>query len=272
MNPNNFRVIKLDGTEFDMADNGIIVNRFVPRSPAPIHTRESVDGRNGFIDTGTTLDSKQIDSSITVVAADQYDYPLFRNEIFMLFDSREYFYIVPDEEPGKRYKVKYDSPYSFSRTADIGEFDLTFVSDSSFVESLGTTLDPLTFESELWQVGQGLSAEDLEYIHNTNSFSIFNAGVEIDPRELPLKITYVGASSGLTITNSTTGDTWSYNSNSLASDEIVLDRVQSFKNGVSIFGDTNHKLIKLAPGWNDFVISGTDGEFEIKFDFRFQYL
>jgi len=89
---------------------------------------------------------------------------------------------------------------------------------------------------------------------------------------LPLKITFTGASSNLTITNQTTGDMWQYTGTTQAGDTITLDGVRSLKNGASIFGQTNRKLITLKSGWNDFAITGATGAFEISFDFRFYYL
>ncbi|MGG5737729.1 hypothetical protein [Bacillus cereus group sp. IBL03679] len=62
-----------------------------------------------------------------------------------------------------------------------------------------TTIDPFTFDSGLWQIGQNLPAEDLIYKHSTSSFRIYNASdIEIDPRKLPLVIRIRGATNGLT--------------------------------------------------------------------------
>lgn len=274
-NPNNFRVIRQNGEVFDMMENGIIVNKFVPDSPSPRHNRETIDGRDGYIDQGTSYDGKVIDSKITILAVDDYDYPLLRNQIFKMFDSREYFYIVPDEEPGKRYRVKYDSSFSLTRFSRFGgEFDITFSSDLAYAESLGSTLDPLTFDVEKWQVGQGLIAEELKYIHKTTSFKIFNAGdIAIDPREHDFEISIKGKSAMPDITNLTTGDKWESFFYTSEHETIVIDGVKTMVDGwKSMFTETNRQLITLAPGWNDIRISGMQGEFEVKFDFRFLYL
>jgi Phage tail protein len=158
--------------------------------------------------------------------------------------------------------------------ANKGRFDVEFTTLSPFAESIGTTLDPFTFDAELWQIGQGLTAEDgIVYTHSTSSFRIYNAGdVTIDPRVLPLKITFTGASTNLKITNTTTGDMWQYTGTTQAGDTITLDGVRSLKNGVSIFSATNRKLITIASGWNDFTITGASGSFTISFDFRFYYI
>lgn len=274
MNPNNFKVLRQDGKIYDMWGLGIIVNRFVPQSPAPIHNRVSISGRDGFIDQGTTYDGKVIDAVITIKAIDGPDYALLRNEVFKIFDSREYFYIIPDEEPGKRYRVKYNSPYSLSRIGLTGELSISFTSNLAYSESLGTTLNPLTMDIETWQFAQGLLTSDVKYIHNTSSFQIYNAGdVEIDPREHFLEISYTGESFYLSIENYMNGDKWEYNEMTGPNDTLTISGVRSLLNTrSSVFSKTNRKLIRLRPGWNTFQLSGTYGDFEIKFNFRHLYL
>ena len=56
--------------------------------------------------------------------------------------------------------------------------------------------------------------------------------------------------------NKTTGDVWQYMGTSNLNDEIVLEGIRSTKNGLSIFRDTNKRLITIAPGWNEFEIKG----------------
>ncbi len=88
---------------------------------------------------------------------------------------------------------------------------------------------------------------------------------------MPLKITYKGASSKLSIKNRTTGDLWTFSGTSAAKEAIQISGVTAKKGNVSIFGQTNFGLITLEPGWNDFELSGTSGDFEVAFDFRFHY-
>jgi len=275
MNPNNFRIQRLDGTIYNMKDIGVIVNRLVIESPSPIHHRERIEGVDGYIDLGTEYGGRNILADCTLTAVDLLDYALARDEVFRIFDSKQPFYLLPDESPGKRILVKYDSPYSMARVADIGEFSLTFVSNDAYFESIGTTLDPKTFDAEVWQVGQGLTVDETKYTHTTKTFQIYNAGdVTINPRMHPLVIEYKGQSLNLSIKNLTTGDEWVY-SESIAPLEVVrIDGIRSFKDNDSIFSKTNHKLITIQPGWNDFEISGPVGfdEFEISFSFRFYYL
>ncbi|MCM3600626.1 phage tail family protein [Robertmurraya korlensis] len=270
----NFKVQRLNGTTYDMNELGIIVNRLIVESPSPIHYREKIEGRDGYVDQGTEYDGRNANATLTLIAIDNIDYTLYRDEVFRIFDSREAFYLLPDESPGKRILAKYNSPYSLARQGNTGEFNISFSSESAYFESIGTTLDPKTFDTELWQTGQGLTLDETMYTHSTASFQIYNAadGVTINPRQMPLEITFKGASSNLKITNATTGDVWQYTKTTASGDTLKLTGVRSLKNGLSVFSDTNHKLITLAPGYNNFTITGATGSFTISFSFRFYTL
>ncbi|MFP7447167.1 phage tail family protein, partial [Bacillus infantis] len=117
--------------------------------------------------------------------------------------------------------------------------------------------------------------EPIQYLFQQSAFSIWNDGDEpVDPRErwAYLQVLFQGASENLTIKNLTTGDEWSYTGTTAAGDIIELNGIRSLKNGSSIFGQTNRKLLTLAPGMNQFEVSGTTGPFQISFDFRFYYI
>jgi Phage tail protein len=269
----NVIITRLDWTTYSLADYGIKTLDFAVDAPTPRTITEELDGRDGLIELGTTYDARKIRASFYFRAYDGPDFPLMRNEIFRMFASRESFYVTDDREPGKRWLVKSDGFSVEQLMANKGRFDVEFTALIPFAESVGTTLDPFTFDAELWQIGQGLEAEDLNYVHTTSSFQIFNAGdITVDPRIYPLTIEYTGASTNLTITNQTTGDIWQYTGTTQAGDTIMLDGVRSLKNGLSIFGNTNRQLITIAPGWNDFTITGASGSFTISFAFRFYYI
>ncbi|MFD1203745.1 phage tail family protein [Sporosarcina contaminans] len=261
----------LDGTKYDLKHFGIIPLTFTVDSPIPRHYKEDVEGREGHIDLGTTFEGRTMRCTFMLKAKDKFDYVLLRNEVFRLFDARQHFYIIDKYEPRKRWLVKTAEMYTPEKaTIRVGRLEIQFQSPSPYAESYGTTLDPFTFTDEKWQVGQGVISEDLVYAHNTTTFRIYNGSdIEIDPREIPLKIKYQGASNKLKIRNNTTGDEWQFNGTSTVNDTIILDGIRSLKNGLTIFGQTNRKLITLEKGWNDFTLSGASGSFLISFDFRF---
>jgi phage-related protein len=267
-------VQRKDGTIYDLEQYGIRTKDFIVSAPSLRHVTEEIEGRDGVVDIETTEGARTITCLFKMRAVDMADFPLLRNEIFRIFRSKESFYLIDRREPMKRWEVKCQDAYDIEQKYVYGDFTVTFVCYKGYAESIGTTLDPFTFDVELWQIGQGLlESDDLIYTHTTTSFRIYNAGdIDIDPRVLPLKIEFTGASTNLTITNQTTGDTWQYTGTTVDGDTITLDGVRSLKNGSSIFGQTNRKLITLKSGWNDFTITGATGAFTISFDFRFYYL
>lgn len=268
-------VEKLNGERYELTEEntGLRLIDFTVDAPIAKTETDSIPGIDGHIDLGTVYEGRTMSASFKVSAKDRYDYPLVRNIIFNIFDSKQPFRLIDDREPGKRWLVKYNSTYSIRQLlATFGEFDIGFFSNSTYAESIGTSLDPLTFDSELWQFGQGLILDEVSYIHTNNSFDIYNpSDVEVIPRKMYLKIEYIGASNNLRIENETTGDEWTYNGTSNSGDVIRLEGIRSFKNNLSITSDTNFNLIRLAPGQNKINLVGTSGSFEIKFDFRFYY-
>ena len=264
---------KLDGTIIETEQYGIKLLTHSISSPSVRVVTEEIDGRDGYVEVDTAYDGRKIRASFFMRAVDRQDFPLLRNEVFRIFSTKELFYFHEPNQK-RRWLVRSNGFEIEKYPPRIGTFEIEFSSPSPYAESVGTTLDPFTFDAELWQIGQGLlESDDLIYTHTTTSFRIYNAGdIDIDPRVLPLKITFTGASTNLTITNQTTGDVWRYTGTTTAGDTITLDGVRSLKNGSSIFGQTNRKLITLKSGWNDFTITGATGTFTISFDFRFYYL
>nr|BDD47230.1 hypothetical protein 4 [Bacillaceae bacterium] len=271
----NFKIQYQDGKTIDLhEDKNLWVSSFRIFSPSPNHTTESVEGRNGSVYLGTTLEERKITATIMVEALDYKEFDLIRDELFNIFNPLNEFYIIRDLQPGKRMKVSVASDFDIDYlTLEDGEFDIEFIIHSVFLESIGTTLEPVTFDPSIIQFGQDLILDETMYTHTTTSFQIYNASnITIDPTEHDLKITYKGTSNNLKIKNLTTGDEWGHNGTSSTGDTIILDGIRSTKNGLSIFRDSNRKLITLAPKLNKFELTGTSGNFEISFDFRFLFL
>ncbi|MBT2614121.1 MULTISPECIES: phage tail family protein [unclassified Bacillus (in: firmicutes)] len=263
------------GNLIDISKIGLRCTSFIPESLSPQFVEESREGVDGSILLGTTAATRKLYTKFLIEAIDHLDYQLLRDEIYKIYDPRKDRFIVDTRQPGKRWRARTSSAFrpeyiNFST----GQFDLEFSVAFPYAESIGTSLDPFTFDSELWQMGQGLPADiDLFYKHSTTTFSIYNAGdIDLDPRWLPLIISYKGASTNLKIKNTTTNVEWAYTGTSNVGDSINLDGIRSTKNGLSITRATNKKLLTLAPGWNNFILTGTSGSFEITFDFRFYYL
>lgn len=244
-------------------------------SPSYDLITEQVDGRGGVVVIDKVLRPRELIADFFFDSKDYTDSLLLRDDIFRLLGNGAEFYISESNYPNKRWKVHADMwmPERLSRT--VNTITVPLIAVAGLSESVGTTLDPLTFDAEKWQVGQGLILDENThptYTHSIPIFGIYNAGdVAINPRKFPLKIIYRGASTNLKIENTTNRTEWSYNGTSGASDQITLDGVRSLKNDESIFRDTNKKLITIEPGWNLFKLSGQSGNFLISFEHRFYY-
>jgi phage-related protein len=270
----NFKIVTQAGEVYDMADDfDVLVRSFVIGSPRPEIETEKVEGAHGVIRAGKTWGARQLTAHCSFFANDAQDSSLLRNDLYRTLMKLDEFYIVVDAEPSKRWMVEVSSEFSPATVGAYGEFTVDFVCHSGFAESISTTLVPVTTDSEVWQFGMGLTLEDTNYLPTTSKFRIYNAGdIAVDPRILPLIITFKGVSTNLQIKNTTTGDTWVYTGTTVTGDTLKLDGVRSLLNETSVFGNTNHQLISIAPGWNTFEITGANAPFEVSFDFRFYYL
>lgn len=242
---------------------------------------ESVEGRNGIITKGQTHVNRPIEISVGLMAHDTRDYRLLRDEVFSFFDD-DVFYISESYQKGKKYKVTILQSYIPNRlnrrTAEMSL--LLDMVDLPFAESIGTTQDiqqkGINADDALWGYGMGLIADDeaLKYTHTGTSFRIFNAGnVPIHPYEQELKITIdnvQGSSNYLQLRNSTTGDVLRTAEAVNSNQTIVLDGPNVTSNGLQYYRKTNHQFITLAPGWNEFMITGASSA-RVDFDFKFYY-
>ena len=266
---------KMNGEVIDTKDTPLQLLTLWRESVEHRTETQQLPGADGLIHVETTYGARRLVGTFFFDSRDIYDYYLILNEIYKLFASKKPFYLTHSErEPGKRWLLQAQNTYTPEKIGHVGTFEIEFLSYSPFSESVGTTQDDFTFDSELWMIGMGLQAEDYTYTHTTNDFVIHNPGDrEINPRETPLviEVTANEAGTGMTITNNTTGDEWSYTGTINPGDVIKLDGIKSYRNGLSIFRDTNRKLITLAEGENDITISGLT-DFEVSFDFRFYYL
>lgn len=260
---------RLNGTVFKLSEHNISIVDFKIDSPSPRFQWEESEGQDGLIDVGTSFAERILRGSFEFVAEDFLEFPVLRNEIFRMFLSKESFYLIDSREPDRRWLVKASGFSPDQLIANRGAFNIDFIAPSTFAESIMTTLDPNMVSAQI----TGSGSRVIAYRHNTTTFEILNDGdVMINPRKHPLEITFKGASTNLRIKNLTTGDEWSYTGATAAGDTIKLQGIRSIKNGLSIFRNTNYKLITLQEGWNDFELVGTSGTFEITFDFRFYTL
>ncbi len=207
------------------------------------------------------------------IAQDIYDYYLLRDELNELFTRDETFYIIFKREPYKRWKVKLAQQFSTEPNPRMEPFTVEFRTVDKYAESIADTSTIKEWDVDKWGWNNTIAwEEELKYTFNSSSFTVKNLGnVPIDPREHALEIVLKGTfSSSVTITNSTTGETFQYNGALSSTDTLTLKGVRTLKNGTSVFKDTNKKILTLAVGDNSFTITG-GAVSRIVFNFRFLY-
>lgn len=268
-------ITKLDGTKQTVSEiNGAYLLDVIDSGPQPSTTYEQIAGSDGNVDNGTTFGTRTITAKFYLDAKDYIDYTLAQKETWQTLFDYDPYYITWSRMPGIRFLV-HIKPFEFSSISQIsGTFDIDFEAFKGFAESVGRTdEDPIDMDSDKWQmVGQGFVLdEDLVYTNIPgNSFKIFNAGdITIDPRKHDLTISIQGAGKP-TLKNLTTGDMFTYNKALASGDTLTIDGVYPLLNGVHCGRDTNHGLLTLAPGWNQFQLTGLTNP-KSSFGFRFLY-
>ncbi|MDB1679497.1 MULTISPECIES: phage tail family protein [Enterococcus] len=243
----------------------------------PVAKNEFVEfsGTNGKRLSNSAFDAFPITLSFDIRSREQsmFDLVLQKTELRELFTREPEFYLIYSKEPGKKYRVVYDSIDDERKGAIYTRYTVNLGAIRGYSESIATTLTDFNLEEE-WQFSQGLVAEDYKYTHQTSHFIIYNAGsFEIDPREHYLRIALEGESEGnVTIFNKTTGDRFIYypSLSTNLGQTLVLDGVYPKLNGVSCGIDTNHGLITLAEGVNEIEIQNIT-RVKSSWDFRFLY-
>ena len=265
---------KLNGDIIDLEDIGVFCRDFVPESPDYEHEFATLPGRSGNIDNGSRYASRRVKASFYLKAMSIDSYAMSRDRVYRTLDSKEAYYIVESRTPWKRRKVKLASPFEMEQTRIYGFFEVEWETVGiPFAESRLTSRQPKEWQDSGWYWGSGIRWGEGMNLFDTSSFTVHNAGdVDVVGTEAMLNIEFTGPSSNLTITNLTTGQSWAYNATTLAGDVITLTGVRKLKNGASIVLDSGRTVFKLAPGDNQFQVTGATGAFTISFEFRYLYI
>lgn len=280
MNIERFSIYDSSFTKIDLNNLDVKPYDFQVDPPEPQHAREEADGADGTNTLGTVLAGRSMRGKFLIKAYDRDDFYLIVARLYALLNGKKFLYIVDNRQPGKRWaRVKVNSKYDINRLNPYaGETTIEFMSDYAVCESVGTTEDPFTYDADVWQYGQNLPEDvddaDVYYETTLKDFQIWNASdIEIDPRELPLTVEVTAAQTSsnitLSLTNYTTGITWTYTGATVAGQTIILENTKAEIGGSSIALNTNYALFNLVPGWN--VFGRNTGISNVKFKFRFYY-
>lgn len=266
---------RLNGQRLNVSDYGLArMFHAIPSMEIKNVTKE-VDGSGGII-VSSTLDQRTIQVEFLFQATSIYHYYLLRDEVNGLFARQEPFYIIFEREPYRRWLVRLAEGFTIPPNPRAGLFTIDFRTVLKYSESIAPTNDmDKTWDSAQWGWNDVLDWEiPLDYKFYTNQMTVYNLGsANIDPLEpgvsLEIKMK-ANSGGGLKLKNLTTDEEYVFNGPLTSSDTLVIKNLQTFKNGVSSFGLTNHEVITLATGANDIVVEGGT-IIEIEFIFRYLY-
>ncbi|WP_010051794.1 phage tail family protein [Carnobacterium maltaromaticum] len=257
--------------EISKAKN-FIFTRYSLGSPQPENRYAENQSISGSIPIDTIYHKKPIVCTFGLLAKTKYQFKLIEREFQDIFYQESEYYIWFSDMPGIRYLVK-PQAYDMNRMlVNMSSIELTFEAFEGYGESRGTTQELFEYKTEKWQLGMNIPhGEGLVYTANEKKFKIYNASnLVIDPRKrhmLDIQIKGVGTP---TLKNLTTGDLFSLNPFIEKKDELILSGVYPMLNKNHCGRQTNHGLITLEKGWNEFEIDGIV-DFEVSFNFRFLY-
>lgn len=242
----------LNGNKIDMSYFGLTGLKLVIPSPSYRTVTEEIEGRAGIIVLERTLSTRNLIGEF-FSQAKTYDESLsIRDGIFNLLGNGQAFYVSENKNPLRRWRVFLEDWTPERMTREVHKFEIPLAATSGTSETINVIKKAFT----------------------TNTFRYKNEGsVTIDPRmHSETEITFKGASSKLRIVNKTTGEEWSWTGDTLSDDVIKLKGVRALKNDVSIYRESNKKLITIISGWNEFEVIGTTGDFELIIRSRFYFL
>jgi hypothetical protein len=244
------------GYEVNLEDYGLDCLSFYVDSLSANHDSETVEGKDGEVDYGTTYNSRELHSRFLYRQESYVAFHENKDKVYKLFEPKAELTLIDTRLPHKRWTVKVDSDFTLNNEEALNwiEFDLDFISYSTY-----SIADEKTIKTH-----QGSSGN--------HSFIIFNDGdVELDPREYDLLITFKGASNQLRVVNEMNGTQWQYKKTTQADDVVTIDSLYSYKNNQSIFGDTTYEVITLEKGSNEITVYGAE-DYSITFEFLARYV
>lgn len=223
----------------------------------------------------STFNPFNIEMRFIISYSNQFNKRLIFSEILTFLSDKKSYYLVHDYMPGKKYCVQFEGYEEEEKFLRYSIVNFRFKVFKGYSESIESTLCEQDITNQKWQFSQGLIPEDYQYTFDKNKFSVFNLGdFTIDPRKKHnLKIKLTGRSEGdVTIFNQTTGERFIFK-NKLSKeqkDELTIESIHCYKNGVISNISTNGELITLVPGENKFLIENVS-QVKISFDTRFLY-
>lgn len=242
---------------------------------------ESIDGIPGSIDYGFNYKSREITLTFWIkYKHGEHDYHLQKNEINHMLDQFEYFYISNDNVPSRMMRITIDEAYMPERIqmSNFAKLEVSArVSGLPFWRTKYTTQDIQNtgYSSLVEQYGlaDGIHIDYPNYTYTVDEFYIWNGGnVEIDPRNMPLKITIEGVTSpgNFSIESFTNGDKFIYKE-PLNNQTLTLDGTKVLVGVNNKLRDSNRKFLRINLKRNTLKIkNGTFSKVKVEFPFYYK--
>lgn len=233
-----------------------------------------INGTDGVMMGPSTFGPFKLVLRFSYIGEDVTDYKLVKSKLRSLLYQRNPYYVIHSDMPGKKYAVYCESNAIEDLTNKFGTFEVTFVVCKGYSESLYMT-DQYSLMSDKWQFESGVMPDaDIKYKHTRQKFSIYNGSSDtINPRmrhQLQIWIR-LKTTTGFQLVNKTTGDVFEYKGKLETNQSFLIDGAYPYIEKKRCGRLTNHGLITLAPGYNDFEIWGTVSNVEMQFIFPFIY-
>lgn len=233
-----------------------------------------INGVDGVLPGAVTFAPFNLDLRFVFSGHDTEDYHLFKSKLRSIIYQRKPYYVWHSDMPGKKYAVIPSATEIEGIYDRNGEITLKFMVYKGYSESLYLT-DQFSLGDGKWQFESGLVPDsDIKYKHTRTLFEIFNGSSDtIDPRhshKLKIRIR-LATETGFKIINKETGDIFEYKGSLKANQSFVIDGGYAYKDEKRCGRQTNHGILRLAPGYNTFEVWGKISNFEIEFVFPFIY-
>lgn len=233
-----------------------------------------VKGTDGVMMGPSSFGPFKLVLRFSYLGQDVTDYKLVKSKLRKLLYQRNPYYVIHSDMPGKKYAVYCESNAIEDLSDRFGTFEITFQVYKGYSESLYMT-DQYSLMSNKWQFESGVMPDkDIKYKHTRQKFSIYNGSSDtINPRmrhQLQIWIR-LKTTTGFQLVNKTTGDIFEYKGKLETNQSFLIDGAYPYIEKERCGRLTNHGLITLAPGYNDFEIWGTVSNVEMQFIFPFIY-
>lgn len=265
-----------DGTTFNLDEVGLRVVSFDPPAPNYQHTFTNISELRATL-TETQIQQTTIPLVFQIRAKDFYDYELMAMRVKDIFRSYEEFYVINMRIPMIRWKVvaeAFEIPrlnnFYFSQpitvSLDCGE---------GLAESVSLTSED-NFQAYDAKWGRGMNIprdRDISYhFSNLGTFDVWNLGhIPLKADERPVLYEFRGnVGSQLTITNTTTNQTFQLNKSLSTGNLLQLYGMKPVVDNVGCYQNGNHAYLDLAVGKNTFNLSGAS-DWSLDVSTRFYY-